>query len=256
MLFSGTQTSRRDFIKSSVAAGGMLAAMQALHATGFANVEKANKYVSMIDLPYLPDALQPHLSKATVTRHYDKHHQSYFNRLTRYIAANPQYDKIPLDDLITKTRDGVLLEEALFSIAVLLWNHNFYWRSMKPQGGIASEKKSKLTKRVVEVYGTVDKFKKKFTERAMEIGIGWIWLLKTPKGLEIIRTDYHDNLIPTNYPPLITIDVWEHAYYMDYGNDRQKYVEAYLSNLVNWDFAEANFNGSQKKGQKKKKKKG
>ncbi len=256
MLFSGTQTSRREFIKTGAAAGGMLAAMQALHLTGFADVEKANKYVAMIDLPYLPDALQPHLSKATVIRHYDKHHQSYFRRLTKYIQTNPKFGKIPLDELITKTRDGVLLEETLFNIAVLLWNHNFYWQSMKPQGGIAAASKSNLTKRVIETFGSVEKFKKKFTQRCMEIGIGWVWLLKTPKGLEIIRTDYHDNLIPTNYPPLITIDVWEHAYYMDYGNDRQKYVEAYLNNLVNWDFAEKNYNGPQKKGQKKKKKKG
>ncbi len=112
---------------------------------------------------------------------------------------------------------------------------------MKPNGGIVSAKESKLTKAVVDSFGSVNTFKKKFIAKAMKIGIGWIWLFKTDKGIEIVRTDYTTSLLPSNFKPLLVIDVWEHAYYIDYGNYRHKYIDNYLNHLVNWDFAEANF---------------
>ena len=127
-------------------------------------------------------------------------------------------------------------------MGILLWNHNFYWQSMKPKGGI--NPKGDLTKKVIESFGSVEKFKQKFIDRAIEIGVGWVWLAKAEDKLQVVRTTYHDGLITSKYKPLLTIDVWEHAYYMDYGADRKKYVEDYLNHIANWDFAEANFKGT------------
>lgn len=246
------QTNRRDFMRLVTLAGGTFAAMQALQVPLFAAPVETSKYVPLIKLPYAPAALGPYLSEKTVKRHYNEHHKAYYKRLTGYIEVNKEFKNIPLTDLIDKNRGKILTEEAIFLFAVLLYNHNFYWQSMKPKGGILPESKSALTKQVVASFGSVEKFKQKFVQRCMEVGIGWVWLIKTPKGLDVIRTDYHDNPIPTKYPPLLTIDVWEHAYYMDYGPNRQKYVENYLNYLVNWDFAEANFTGKKKVAPKKK----
>lgn len=248
------QTNRRDFMRLVTAAGGVFAAMQAMQVPLFAFPVEASEYVPLVKLPFAPTALEPYISEKTVKQHYNEHHKAYYNRLTGYIEVNKEFANIPLTDLIDKTRGKVLTEEAIFHFAVLLWNHNFYWQSLKPKGGILPEKQSALTKQVVASFGSVEKFKQKFVQRCVEVGIGWVWLIKTPNGLEVVRTDYHDNFIPTKYPPLITIDVWEHAYYMDYGPNRQKYVENYLNHLVNWDFAEANFKGKKKEVTKKKKK--
>ena len=233
------KTNRREFIKLAAAAGGVLATM---HATGtpiFAAPEAAKEYIPLVKLPYPTNALAPDISEKTVKQHYDSHHMAYYKQVTGYIKANPDYDKIPLDKLLVKTKGGILVEDSIFNMGVLLWNHNFYWQSMKPKGGI--KPKGALTKKVIESFRSVENFKQKFIDSAMEMGIGWVWLVKTGDKLNVVRTVYHDGLITSEHQPLITIDVWEHAYYMDYGNNRKKYVENYLNHLVNWDFAEANF---------------
>ncbi len=239
-------TNRRDFVKLLTAAGGVFAAMHTMRVPLVAVPAEPTVYIPLVKLPFALTALEPYISERTVKQHYNEHHKAYYDRLTGYISVNKGFANIPLDDLIDKTRGKILTEEAIFHFAVLLWNHNFYWRSMKPKGGILSEKKSALTKQLIDSFGSVEKFKQKFVQRCMEVGIGWVWLIKTPNGLDVVRTDYHDNLIPTKYQPLITIDVWEHAYYMDYGPNRQKYVENYLNHLVNWDFAEVNFSKGKK----------
>lgn len=245
-------TNRRDFMKLMTAAGGVFTAMHAMRMPLFSATNAAPVYIPFVKLPYAVNALEPYLSAAVLKRHYNEHHKAYYDRLTGYIKVNKEFDKIPLDDLIDKTRGSILTEEAIFLFAVLLWNHNFYWQSMKPKGGMLPESKSSLTKQVVTTFGSVEKFKQKFIQRSMGVGIGWVWLIKTPQSLDIVRTDYHENFIPTKYPPLITLDVWEHAYYMDYGPDRQKYVDNYLNHLVNWEFAEANFKSTKKEVKRKK----
>lgn len=234
------RTDRRDFIRLA-AAGGVLATM---HASGFPvfAAETAKGLIPLVKLPFPANALAPYISEKTVNQHYNSHHIAYYKQVTGYIKANPDYANIPLDDLLKKTKGGILVEDSIFNMGVLLWNHNFYWQSMKPKGGV--KPKGDLTKMVIKSLGSVEKFKKKFVDRAMDVGIGWVWLVKSADKLEVVRTIYHDGIITAKFTPLLTIDVWEHAYYMDYGNNRKKYVENYLNNLVNWDFAEANFKGT------------
>jgi Fe-Mn family superoxide dismutase len=251
MLNEMNNKNRRDFMKIA-AAGGAFAALQSM---GFAAETKGKEapaapvqpaassgvdYTPMVALPYAQNALEPYISAKTVDLHYNDHHKSYHDRLRAYIASNPQYDKMPIEKLVAKTKDGILIDDTVFNLAVLLYGHNVYWQTMKPKGGIMlDEKKSRLTKMVIDSFGSVDAFKKTFIDKAMDLGIGWVWLVKSDKGIEIQRTVYHDSPIPTPDAILATCDVWEHAYYMDYNNHRQKYVENYLNFLINWEGAEA-----------------
>ena len=230
------KTNRRDFMRIA-AAGSVLATIHASGIPVFA-AETAKELIPLVKLPFPANALAPHISEKTVNQHYNSHHLAYYKQVTGYIKANPDYANTALDDLLKKTKGGILIEDSIFNMGILLWNHNFYWQSMKPKGGITH--KEALTKKVIKSFGSIEKFKQKFTDKAMELGAGWVWLVKTKDTLEVIRTIYHDGLITASHKPLITLDVWEHAYYMDYGNDRKKYVENYLNHLVNWDFAEAN----------------
>ena len=239
--FNDQGQSRRTFLKFSTTAlaAGMLHTMVTASNT---ESKKNVPYISMVALPYAMEALEPYISKRTVNVHYNDHHKSYYNRLKAYIDKNPSYDKIPLEQLVIKTKDGILLEDTLYNIAVLLWNHNFYWQCMQPNGGILSEKESVLSKNVIDSFGSIDAFKNQFIEKSMEIGIGWVWLVRDDKNsLQVIRTLYHDSPLPSTFKPLLTLDVWEHAYYLDYEFNRQKYVENYINYLVNWKFAESQY---------------
>jgi Fe-Mn family superoxide dismutase len=245
MHFIKKTANRRDFIKSMGAAGGSLAAMHLMSIPVGAQEDieaLIKKNFPLLKLPYPKDALEPFISSKTVTQHYHKHHKAYHNQLTAYVRVNREYSGMSLENLIERTKGGILLEEALNNFSTLLWNHNFYWQSMKPKGGILLEKRNKLTKKIIDTFDSVDKFKEKFIARTMEIGIGWVWLIKIRDQIKIIRTSYSESPVPTPYPPLFGIDIWEHAYYMDYRADREKYVANFLDNLVNWDFAEANYN--------------
>lgn len=234
------KTNRRDFMRL-VAAGSVLATMHASGIPVFA-AETAKELIPLVKLPFPANSLAPFLSEKTVNQHYNSHHMAYYKQVTGYVKANPDYAKMPLDELLKKTKGGILVEDSIFNMGILLWNHNFYWQSMKPKGGI--KQKGKLVKAVTEAFGSVDTFKKQFIDRALDVGIGWVWLVKTADNkLKVLRTVYHDGLITAKFTPLLNLDVWEHAYYMDYGNDRKKYVENYLNNCANWDFAEANFIG-------------
>ncbi len=197
----------------------------------------------LVTLPYDIKALAPHLSRRTVFHHYNDHHLSYYTKVKRFLTENQQYKNMPLEKFVTITDDSPVVKDAVVN-AVLLRNHNVYWQSMKPGGGIQSKKESALTRQIIKSFGSVARFKQKFISKAMKIGIGWIWLFKTNKGLEIIRTEYYLSPVIQSYTPLFTLDVWEHAYYVDYGNMRNKYVDLFLQHLVNWDYAERQFLGS------------
>lgn len=182
------------------------------------------------ELPYAKDALAPHISAETLEYHYGKHHQTYVDNLNKLVAGTPNENK-SLEELVKTTEGGI------FNNAAQVWNHTFYWYCMKPKGGGAP--KGKLAEAITKQFGSFDTFKEQFSEAAKtQFGSGWAWLVKKPDGsLAIEKTGNAGNPMTSGFKPLLTCDVWEHAYYVDYRNARPKYIEAFW-NLVNWDFVE------------------
>lgn len=186
-------------------------------------------------LPYQMDALQPHISKETLEYHYGKHHKAYVDKLNALIAGTP-LEKKSLEEIIeTQTGD-------IFNNAAQVWNHTFYWNCLSPTGG--GEPKGELMEAIKKSFGDYATFKDKFTKSAIStFGSGWAWLVKNPQGnLEIVTTSNAGNPLTTENKALLTCDVWEHAYYIDYRNSRPNYMDAFWA-LVNWDFVNVNFKG-------------
>jgi superoxide dismutase, Fe-Mn family len=185
------------------------------------------------ELPYAKDALQPHISVETIEFHYGKHHQTYVTNLNNLIPGT-EFESLSLEDIVKKSSGGV------FNNAAQIWNHTFYWHSLSPNGG--GEPKGALGAAITQQWGSFAAFKEAFTKAAVgTFGSGWAWLVKKPDGsLDIVSTSNAATPLTTDSKPLLTIDVWEHAYYIDYRNARPKYTEAFW-NIVNWDFAEKNF---------------
>ena len=184
-------------------------------------------------LPYSQNALEPHISAETLEFHYGKHHATYVTNLNKLIAGT-EFESASLEDIIKKASGGI------FNNAAQVWNHTFYWNCLSPKGG--GEPKGALAKAIDSAFGSFADFKEKFSASATgNFGSGWTWLVKNAKGgVEIANTSNAGNPMTNNVTPLMTCDVWEHAYYIDYRNARPKYVEAYW-NLVNWDFISKNF---------------
>lgn len=184
------------------------------------------------DLPYSNDALAPHISPETLEFHHGKHHNSYVTNLNNLVPGTEFADS-SLEDIIKKASGGI------FNNAAQIWNHTFYWNSLSPNGG--GEPTGKIADEINKNFGSFADFKTKFSECAAKtFGSGWAWLIKNSDGsLEIVSTSNAGNPMTDGKTPLLTCDVWEHAYYIDYRNARPKYVEAFW-NLVNWDFAEKN----------------
>ena len=185
-------------------------------------------------LPYAMDALVPHISKETLEYHYGKHHQAYVTNLNKLIP-NTEFEKMSLVEIIKKATGG------MFNNAAQVWNHTFFWHSMKPNGGGAPT--GALADAINKKWGSLDEFKKAFTASAVgNFGSSWTWLVKKPDGsVDIVNTSNAATPLTTADKPLLTIDLWEHAYYIDYRNLRPKFVEVFLTNLANWDFAAENF---------------
>jgi Fe-Mn family superoxide dismutase len=179
-------------------------------------------------LPYAMDALQPHISSETLEFHYGKHHQTYVNNLNNLVPGT-EYEGLGLEDIIMRAPAG-----GLFNNAAQVWNHTFYWNGMSPQGGTASPA---LAGAIDSAFGSMDAFKEKFsTSAATNFGSGWTWLVKNADGgLEIVNTSNAGTPMTDGKTALLTCDVWEHAYYVDYRNARPGYVAAWW-NLVNWGF--------------------
>ena len=184
------------------------------------------------DLPYKNNALEPHISSETLEFHYGKHHATYVANLNKLIAGT-EFESASLEDIIQKASGGI------FNNAAQVWNHTFYWNSMSPNGGGAPQ--GELAKAIDAAFNSVDDFKAKFSASAAgNFGSGWTWLVKNSKGgLEIVNTSNAGNPMTDGLSPLLTCDVWEHAYYIDYRNARPKYLEAFWS-LANWEFAAKN----------------
>jgi Fe-Mn family superoxide dismutase len=187
-----------------------------------------------IELPALPwarDALAPNISAETIDYHYGKHHQTYVTNLNNLIKGT-EFENLDLVAIVKKSQGG------MFNNAAQVWNHTFYWNSLSPKGG--GEPSGKLADAIKKAFGGFDKFKEEFSKIAIgTFGSGWAWLVqRADGGLAIVSTSNAATPITGTDRPLLTCDVWEHAYYIDYRNARPKYVEAFW-NLANWEFAAA-----------------
>ena len=184
-------------------------------------------------LPYAMDALAPTISAETLEFHYGKHHKAYVDNLNNLIKGT-EFENASLEEIVKKSSGGV------FNNAAQVWNHTFYWNSMKPNGG--GTPTGALADAINAKWGSFDAFKEAFSKCAVTtFGSGWAWLVKTPAGeLDLVSTSNAATPLTTDNKALLTCDVWEHAYYIDYRNARPKYVESFW-NLVNWDFVAANF---------------
>jgi len=185
--------------------------------------------IELPPLPYDRTALEPHISGETIDFHYGKHHKAYVDNLNKMIEGT-EFAELPLEEIVRSAQG------AMFNNAAQVWNHTFYWNCLKPGGG--GEPSDKLAEAIVHAFGDFATFKTQFSELAVKtFGSGWAWLVQRPGGaLALVSTANAATPITGDDVPLLTCDVWEHAYYIDYRNARPKYVEAFW-NLANWEFA-------------------
>jgi Fe-Mn family superoxide dismutase len=185
-------------------------------------------------LPYAKEALEPYISAKTVDVHYEKHHRGYLRKLQKAIEGKTEA-QWSFEELVSNSKASV------FNNAAQVWNHTFYWNSMRPDGG--GKPSGQLLLALEKKFGSIADFKRELAQTATgHFGSGWAWLVvEKGGGLKVASTSDAENPLQWRGIPLLTIDVWEHAYYLDYQNERGKYVTAYLDHLINWDFAEANY---------------
>ena len=186
-------------------------------------------------LPFAMDALAPHMSKETFEYHYAKHHQAYVTNLNNLIKGT-EYDALDLEAIVKKAPAG-----GIYNNSAQVWNHSFFWNCLKPNGGGAPS--GALAAAIDKKWGSFDEFKKAFQASAVgNFGSGWTWLVKKADGsVDIVNMGAAGTPLTTADKALLCVDVWEHAYYIDYRNARPKYVETFLNSLANWDFAAKNF---------------
>jgi Fe-Mn family superoxide dismutase len=191
-------------------------------------------------LPYTMDALEPYMSARTLEFHYGKHHAGYLKKLEAAIKGTPQAE-LDLDEIVRKADDV-----GVFRNAAQTWNHTFFWNGMCPPKQHQAAPSGTLASAIERDLGGVDKFRQSFAEIAGgQFGSGWAWLVADGDGhLQVISTHDADNPMRDSLTPILTLDVWEHAYYLDYQNERPKYIEAYLDHLINWEFAQRNFDAA------------
>ena len=227
---------RREFLSSAgTAATGMTLA--ATHAVVFAQESASDKFLlEQIPLPYKPDALAPLFSELQVNTHYGKHHAAYFNTLKELTDGKPEAH-MDLETLVIKTREQ---GGPLFNNAAQLWNHNFFWNCLAPNGG---KPEGELMKAIERDFGGFDQFSEQFrTTSAKQFGSGWGWLVKDAKDgkLSILTTSNAENPLGTGKIPLLTADVWEHTYYIDYLNRRADYLKVFMDK-IHWGFVASRF---------------
>ena len=224
---------RRQFLttllvgSSVLAFGGLLGSRPARAADG---------PFKLPPLPYAENALEPVISARTIGFHYGKHHQGYVNNLNKLVTGTPLADQ-PLEAVVKATANPD--QTAIFNNAAQVWNHTFYWNSLKPKGG--GKPTGALAEMIDKSFGGFEQFKAEFAKAATgQFGSGWVWLVKDGDKLAVVKTGNADNPLVHGQKPLLTVDVWEHAYYLDYQNRRADYVTAVLDGLINWDFAAQN----------------
>ena len=189
--------------------------------------------IKLPDLPYEMDALSPHISKETLEYHYGKHHKAYVDKLNAAIGG-AKYENMSLDDIVRESKG----DAKVFNNAAQTWNHTFYWNCLSPNGG--GEPGGAMADAIKTSFGSFETFKGQFSDKSATLfGSGWAWVVKEGGKLSIVQTKDADNPMTDGKVPILTCDVWEHAYYIDYRNPRPKYVEAFW-NVINWEFAEKN----------------
>ncbi|MCX6354021.1 MAG: superoxide dismutase [Candidatus Aureabacteria bacterium] len=208
--------------------------------TSVRTVSGGDRSYRPIKLPYAEDALAPYISARTIQFHYGKHHQGYADKLTGLVKGT-EYEGKPLEEIIASSA-GKGAVVAIFNNAAQVWNHDLFWRSMKSGGG--GKPSGKLANRITASFGSFDSFKKEFTEAASsQFGSGWAWLVQDGNKLKVVKTGNADTPLAQGLNALLTIDVWEHAYYLDYQNRRMDFIAAFLEHLVNWDSVAARLEG-------------
>ena len=233
-MSENNQDSRRDFFKTAA----VVAAALAVKEVSFPESAKGASPIVLPALPWADNALEPFISKNTIGFHYGKHHKAYVDNLNGLVAGKPEADM----DLvaIVKGAAGKADKTAIFNNAAQIWNHTFYWNSLRPKTD------AKMPKEIAEKIeasfaGGYEGFKKEFTDAATgQFGSGWAWLVAEGGKLKVTKTPNAENPLTTAATPLLTLDVWEHAYYLDYQNKRKDYAVAVIDNLLNWEFAAKN----------------
>lgn len=200
----------------------------------FVGMAVETKIFSLPALPYAQNALEPHISAKTMSFHYGKHHQGYVNNLNKLVANTP-LAALSLEQVIRQSA-GVAGQEGVFNNAAQVWNHSFFWQSMKPGGG--GRPTGRLMEMIKGSFNSFEAFKTAFVAAAgAQFGSGWVWLVQEGNALKIVKTANADTPLAHGQSALLTCDVWEHAYYLDYQNRRTDFVSTFLDHLVNWSFA-------------------
>jgi Fe-Mn family superoxide dismutase len=226
-----SELTRREFVKASVMATAAMAVFPS------AVVAQTKGPFDLPPLPYAENALEPVISARTIGFHYGKHHRAYVDNLNS-LVRNTSFEKMTLEEIIRASASSPG-QAAIFNNAAQVWNHTFYWNGMKPGGGGKPE--GEIGKRIERDFGGYDNFRKEFIGAALgQFGSGWAWLVTDGKVLKVVKTPNAENPMTQGLKPLLTIDVWEHAYYLDYQNRRKDFVEVSFDRLVNWVFAEKN----------------
>lgn len=234
------EMSKRKFIKFiglTSLAGFAAYKLNFLKQTQKINKENKMPNFELPNLPYSKDALEPHISQNTINYHYGKHHQAYVTKLNELVAGTDLESK-SLEEII-KITDNDSSKAGIFNNAAQVWNHTFYWNSMSPNGG--GKPQGKVLAKIEEDFGSYENFATEFKNAgATQFGSGWAWLVLEDNKLKITKTPNAKTPLTSNAKPLLTMDVWEHAYYLDYQNARPSYMDTFLEKLVNWDFVAKN----------------
>ena len=238
--------SRRTFFKAALGGAAMVATQRYAFAAPAKTptlLKEAHMTFTLPALPFAKDALEPHISAKTFDFHHGKHHQAYVTKLNELVAGT-EFEKASLEDIITKTA-GDNSKAPLFNNAAQHWNHSFFWECLKPNGG--GKPTGELAAKIDSDLGGYDKFAADFKAAAIaQFGSGWAWLVADKDGkLKITKTPNADLPLAHGEKALLTVDVWEHAYYLDYQNRRPDFVQTFLDKMVNWDFAAANLAGKE-----------
>jgi Fe-Mn family superoxide dismutase len=224
---------RRQFLVAAVVGSTVLAGM----VMGFPSFAGGAAPFELPALPYPENGLEPYISARTVSFHYGKHHRGYVNNTNNLVKGTP-YESLSLEEIIERSA-GLPEKSAIFNNAAQAWNHAFYWQGMKPNGGGSFT--GELAAKISKAFGSVEGFKETFLKEAASLfGSGWAWLVKDGQSLKVVQTSNADTPLAHGQKPLLTVDVWEHAYYLDYQNRRKDYLDAFLAHVVNWDFVAKN----------------
>ncbi len=238
------QMSKRKFIKTGLLSLGLLAAackIKVLPAgLDVSNNNNQNNKIMSFELPKLPyakDALAPHITENTMNYHYGKHHQAYVTNLNNLVSGTDLAEK-SLEEII-KISHADKTKAGIFNNSAQVWNHTFYWHSMKPNGG--GKPSGEVLRHIEADFGSYENFVTEFKNAgATQFGSGWAWLVLENGKMKIVKTANAETPLTTDAKPLMTMDVWEHAYYLDFQNARPTYIDTFLNHLVNWDFVAAN----------------